>query len=91
MAIKITKANKSDLSVASSLAKGLSGNIYGDKGYISKKLFAELFNSGLRMFTTIRKNMYNHLIYMSDKILLRKRVLIESVFNVLKNSMNLEH
>lgn len=91
MAIKITKGNKSDSSVAFSLAKGLTGNIYGDKGYISKKLFAELFASGLKIFTGIRKDMKNHLLSNSDKCLLRKRVLVESVFNVLKNSMNLEH
>lgn len=91
MAIKITKGNKSDSSVASDLAKGLTGNLYGDKGYISKKLFAELFVSGLKIFTGIRKDMKNHLLSNSDKCLLRKRVLVESIFNVLKNSMGLEH
>ena len=91
MAVKITKGNKSDVSVVSNLAKGLEGSIYGDKGYISKKLFEELYSSGLRIFTSIRKDMKNHLLLNVDKILMRKRVLIESVFNVLKNSMNLEH
>jgi len=91
MAIKITKANKSDLSCAAGLAKGLTGHLYGDKGYISKNLFTELFKNGLKIFTGIRKDMKNHLLSNSDKYHLRKRVLIESVFNVLKNSMNLEH
>ena len=91
MAIKITKGNKSDSSVAANLAEGLTGNIYGDKGYISKKLFDELFETGLRIFTGIRKDMKNHLLSGSDKLLMRKRVLVESVFNVMKNSMSLEH
>ena len=91
MAIKITKGNNSDISAANSLAKDLNGTIYGDKGYISKKLFEQLFAEGVRLFTGIRKDMHNHLLPMSDKILMRKRVLIESVFNVLKNSMKLEH
>ena len=91
MAIKITKANNSDIKAASALTKGLSGKIYGDKGYIGKNLFDELLKRGLRIFTGIRKDMHNHLLSVSDKIFLRKRVLIESVFNVLKNSMNLEH
>lgn len=91
MAVKITKGNKSDSSVAASLAEGLAGSIYGDKGYISKKLFTQLFESGLKMFTSIRKDMKNHLLSNADKALLRKRSLVESVFNVLKNSMNLEH
>lgn len=91
MAIKITKANKSDLSCVPVLAAGLTGKLFGDKAYISKDLFAELYNRGLRIFTGIRKDMKNYLLEMEDKILLRKRSLIESVFNVLKNRMNLEH
>ena len=68
-----------------------TGNHYGDKGYISKKLFTELFKNGLKIFTGIRKDMKNHLLSDSDKFHLRKRVLVESVFiNVLNNSMNLE-
>ena len=91
MAVKITKGNHSDSMAAPALAKGLIGNLYGDKGYISKKLFDQLFKSGLKIFTGIRKDMKNHLISNTDKCFLRKRVLVESVFNVLKNSMGLEH
>lgn len=91
MAIKITKGNASDISVAACLAKELTGKMYGDKGYISKDLFQELYAKGLRLFTGIRKDMKNHLLEIEDKINLRKRSLIESVFNVLKKSMNLEH
>lgn len=91
MAIKITKGNKSDLSCVDGLAKGLEGKLFGDKGYISKDLFDKLYARDLRLFTGIRKDMKNHLLEIEDKILLRKRTLIESVFNVLKNRMNLEH
>ena len=91
IAVKITKGNRSDLSVAASLAKDLEGKMFGDKGYVSKNLFEELFVQGLRIFTNIRKDMKNHLLELEDKVLLRKRLLIESVFNVLKNSMKLEH
>ena len=91
MAIKISKGNRSDLSVAANLAKRLEGKLFGDKGYISKNLFNELYHSNLRLYTGIRKDMKNHLLEIEDKILLRKRSLIESVFNVLKNRMNLEY
>ncbi len=91
MAIKITKANNSDLSVADDITDGLQGKLFGDKGYISKELFTKLLGRGLRLFTGIRKDMKNHLLEMEDKIQLRKRSLVESVFNVLKNNMNLEH
>ncbi len=59
-----------------------------DKGYISQEVFNDLFKNDLRLFTGIRKNMKNHLLELNDKKLSRKRVLIESVFNVLKNHMN---
>ena len=91
MAIKITKANKSDLSCVPSVAKGLKWKLFGDKTYISKDVFAQFYNCDLRIFTSIRKDMKNHLLELEDKMLLRKRSLIESVFNVLKNKMNLEH
>lgn len=91
MAIKITKGNKSDLSCAEDLTEGLEGKLFGDKGYISKVLFSKLYAKHIRLFTGIRKDMKNHLLEIEDKRLLRKRTLIESVFNVLKNRMNLEH
>lgn len=69
----------------------LYGKLFGDKGYISKDLFNELYSKDLRLFTGIRKDMKNHLLETEDKKLLRKRSLIESVFNVLKNHMSLEH
>lgn len=91
MAVKFTKGNSSDLSAVMSITQGLQGKIFGDKGYISKDLFVALYSKGLRLFTGIRKDMKNHLLELDDKINLRKRSLIESVFNVLKNNMNLEH
>ena len=91
MAIKITKANYGDLASANSLTKGLQGKLFGDKAYISKDLFSKLYTRNLRLFTGIRKDMKNHLLELEDKKLLRKRSLIESVFNVLKNHMSLEH
>ena len=91
MAIKITKANSSDLASADSITKGLEGKLFGDKAYISKSLFTKLYARDLRLVTGIRKDMKNHLLELEDKVNLRKRSLIESVFNVLKNHMNLEH
>ena len=79
MAIKITKGNKSDLSVTPTLVKGLKGKLFADKGYISKEVFNDLFKKDLRLFTGIRKNMKNHLLELEDKKLSRKRLLIESV------------
>jgi hypothetical protein len=91
MAIQITKGNRSDISCARDLTKGLTGKLFGDKGYISKNLFSDLYSRSMRLFTGIRKDMHNHLLSLEDKIYLRKRSLIESVFNILKNRMSLEH
>ncbi|KJV54940.1 transposase DDE domain protein, partial [Orientia tsutsugamushi str. Karp] len=83
--------NKSDLSVASVISKGLSGKLFGDKAYISKELFHQLLTNGLRLFTNLRKDMKTYLLDIQDNLLLNKRSLIESVFNVLKKHMHLEH
>jgi len=91
MAIKITKANASDISALDEVTKGLLGKLFGDKGYISKEWWSKLYARGLRLFTGIRKDMKNYLLEIEDKMLLRKRSLVEAVFNVLKNSMQLEH
>lgn len=91
IAIKITKANRADLSVLESITQKITGKVFGDKAYICKELWFKLYSRNLRMITNIRKDMKNYLLELEDKAMLRKRSLIESVFNILKNRMNLEH
>jgi hypothetical protein len=67
------------------------GKLVADKGYISKTLFDELFIDGIHLITKIRKNMKNSLMLTQDKILLRKRALIETVNDELKNICQIEH
>ncbi len=67
------------------------GKLIGDKGYISKTLFDELFIDGIHLITKLRKNMKNSLMFTYDKILLRKRALIETVNDELKNICQIEH
>ena len=67
------------------------GKLVADKGYISKSLFDELFIDGIHLITKIKKNMKNSLMLLSDKILLRKRALVESVNDQLKNICQIEH
>lgn len=71
--------------------KSLKGKIYGDKGYISKELTKILFMDGLHLITSIRNNMKNTLMELKDKILLRKRSVIETVNDELKNICQVEH
>ena len=71
--------------------KVLKGKIFGDKGYISKELTNLLFIDGLHLITSIRNNMKNTLMELKDKILLRKRSVIETVNDELKNICQVEH
>jgi len=67
------------------------GKLYADKGYISKNLASILFEDGLHLITGIRNNMKNVLMTMRDKILLRKRSVIETINDHLKNICHAEH
>ena len=67
------------------------GKLFADKGYISEKLQKLLFVDGIELITSIRNNMKNSLMLMSDKILLRKRSVIETVNDELKNICQVEH
>lgn len=71
--------------------KKLFGKLFGDKGYISQTLFEEMFINGIHLITKPRKNMKNSLMHIQDKVLLRKRALIESVNDELKNTCQIEH
>ena len=91
MNITITRGNKNDVSVVDKLVAGLAGKLFGDKGYISEKLVDRLLKKGLHLVTSIKKTMKNKIMTTYDKIMLRKRSLIETVFDYLKNKFNLEH
>lgn len=67
------------------------GKLFGDKGYISQNLFENLFIDGIHLITKLRKNMKNCLMHTADKLLLRKRALIECVNDQLKNICQIEH
>jgi len=91
LAVKLTPGNVDDRDPVQELTTGLIGKLFGDKGYISKKLFEELFARGLQMVTRLKKNMKNKLMPMWDKIMLRKRAIIETVIDQLKNISQIEH
>lgn len=88
---RITPGNTDDRKPVPDMTKLLLGKLFGDKGYLSQALFDELFARGLQLVTGIRSNMKNKLIPLFDKLLLKKRAVIESVNNQLKNVFQLEH
>ncbi len=91
MALKITPGNTADSTGLDEITQHLAGSLYADKGYIGKDLFHKLWQRGLRLITGIRRNMKNYLMPMADKIMLRKRFLIETVLDTLKSELGLEH
>lgn len=91
MAFKLTAGNVDDRKPVPDLVKNLVGKLFGDKGYISQELFENLFKNGLQLITRIKGNMKNKLMPLIDKLLLRKRSLIETVNDQLKNISQIEH
>jgi hypothetical protein len=91
VAVKITTGNTDDRAVLDDMTQGLFGSLFGDRGYISKPLFEKLYKRGLKLITGVKRNMKNHLMPMIEKLLLRKRFVIETIFGGLKTQMNLSH
>lgn len=90
---QITPANTDDREPLKNrrFLKAVFGKLFGDKGYISKQLSELLCFDGIHLFTNIKNNMKNSLMTLTDKILLRKRSVIETVNNELKNVCQIEH
>jgi transposase len=92
LAFCLTPGNTDDRRPVSRLVHRLFGRLFGDKGYISAPLAEQLFlDQGLRLITKLRKNMRQQLLEFSDRLLLRKRALIETIFDQLKNISQIEH
>lgn len=89
----LSKGNKDDRDkrIVEDLTKHVFGKLFRDKGYLSSSLFDRLFQNGVHLITKVKKNMKNHLMELKDKILLRKRAIIETVNDELKNICQLEH
>jgi hypothetical protein len=91
LAFKLTPGNTDDRVPVPDLTKDLIGKLFGDRGYISQPLFEELYERGLELITNYKKKMKNKLVKLIDKVMLRKRSLIETVNDQLKNIMQIEH
>ena len=92
LSFTITQANVDDREPLKNenFLRDIFGKLFGDKGYISKELTKILFVDGIHLITSIRNNMKNSLMDMCDKINLRKRSVIETVNDELKNMCQVE-
>jgi hypothetical protein len=91
LAFRITPGHVDDREPVPELTQGLTGKLIGDRGYISSQLFHVLWERGLHLVTKIRKNMHNKLMPLVDKLLLRKRAIIETINDQIKNIQQIEH
>ena len=89
----LTSGNVDDRNeaVMDSLTKEIFGKLFADRGYISQKLFEKLLEKDITLVTRAKKNMKNKLMDLYDRLMLRKRAVIESVNDFLKNICDIEH
>ncbi|HEV8158638.1 MAG TPA: IS982 family transposase [Pyrinomonadaceae bacterium] len=91
LAWQITLGNVDDRKPVEKMSKRLWGKLFGDKGYISQELSKLLGEQNVQLVTKVRKNMKNKVMPLFDRLMLRKRAIIESVNDQLKNISQVEH
>jgi hypothetical protein len=91
LSVKLTPGNVDDRAPVPEMVKQMFGKLFADKGYISQRLCAALFEHQLHLITKLKTTMKNKLLPMFDQILLRKRAVIEAVNDQLKNISQIEH
>ena len=89
--IRLTPGNVDDRKPIPDLCQGLFGMLFADKGYIAKWLTEALGDMGVKLVTTVKKNMKRVSLTPFEKAVLRRRSLIETVFDQLKNLCQVEH
>jgi len=89
----ITQGNVDDRQPLSmeSFIRNVSGKLYADRGYVSQRLAEILFVDGIHFVAKMRNNMKGGELPLQDKLMLRKRAVIESVNDELKNICQIEH
>ena len=93
LAFCLTSGNVDDRNwkVLDRLTREMYGKLFADRGYLSSSLFEKLWERKIQLITKLKKNMKNKLMNCTDKLLLRKRAVIESVNDFLKNVCQIEH
>ena len=91
----LTPANIADnnAEILFKLTRDIQGKIFADRGYlVNQEVFKTLLKNNVTLVTNVRTNMKkkpNHTEH--EKKMLKKRGVVESVGNVLKNSLGLVH
>ena len=89
---QVTPGNVDDRKPVPEILQHLFGQVFADKGYVSQKLFKELMESvGVQLVTKLKRNMKQRLMPLGERLMLRKRAVVETVIDQLKNISQIEH
>jgi transposase len=90
--VMLTPGNTDDRTPVPKLLQQLFGKVFADKGYVSQKLAKQLLETaGIQLITRLKRNMKQRLMLLSDRLMLRKRSIIETILDQLKNISQIEH
>lgn len=90
--VLLTPGNTDDRTPVPQLLQQLFGRVFADKGYVSQKLAKQLLETaGIQLITKLKRNMKQRLMPLNDRLLLRKRAIIETIIDQLKNISQIEH
>jgi transposase len=90
--VQVTPGNVDDRKPVPDLLQSLLGKVFADRGYVGQALAKKLLEDlGIEFFAKPRRNMKNHLMRLTDKLLARKRSIIETIIDQLKNISQIEH
>ena len=88
----VTPGNTDDRKPVPKLVEHLFGKVFGDKGYLSQPLADQLMEDyAVELITKVRANMKQKVIDDGDKFFLRKRAIVETIYDQLKNISQIEH
>lgn len=88
----LTPGNTDDRKPVGDLLKECFGKVFAERGYLSKKLAGQLLEDfGISFFAKPKRNMKNQLMRLTDKLMSRKRSIIETIIDQFKNISQIEH
>jgi len=88
---ELTRSTVDDRQVPDSLFDKIFGELYGDKGYLGKPFMDRMSEKSIKIITALKKNMKPKMMTQKQSNSLSKRSIIESIFNCLKNHLNMQH
>lgn len=91
LSVCLTPGNTDDRSPVLDLMDGITGMVYADKGYVAQWLQELLAEDGIYFVAKPKKNMKKVQLTAFDRVALRHRAVIESIYDQLKNISQIEH